>query len=837
VTASSGVITTVAGNGTYGYSGDNGLATSAGLANPFSVTVDSAGNLYIADTQDSRVRKVDTAGVITTVAGNGVCCAYSGDGGAATSAQLNNPTGLAVDGAGNLYIADTNNRRIRKVTAGGTITSIAGGSNGSWGDGGPAISAGFQNPIGLTVDASGNVYVADQTSIRVLTPAGTQPVLSIQSSHGAFTQGQNGATYTLTVSNAAGAGPASGSVGAADFPPAGLSLVSMDGSGWTCSGVAPVCTRGDALAGGLSYPPILVTVNVSPTALAQLSNQAAAYGGGSSAIAGATDLTIIAPSSAPAAPVLISPANGSVTGYAPTLSWGATAGATSYDVYFGTSSTPPLAVSTTSTSYPLPTLNGATTYYWAVGARNSAGANVSGTWSFTTSCALALNPSSATVGMGASTGTVPVNGFGMCSWTALSNAPWITVTSGASGFAVGTVGYSVAANNGPQRVGTLTIAGQTFTVTQAMSPLASQNYLISTLAGGAVAPTTALGTSVSIPVSIYGIAVDSSGNTYFASQVLNAVFKVDASGAVTRIAGAGGCCFSGDNGPALSAQLNSPFGVAVDASGNVYVADSYNQRVRKVDTAGVITTVAGNGACCAYSGDGGAATSAQLNHPTGLAVDGAGNLYIADSDNQRIRKVSAAGTITTVAGNGSYGYLGDGGAATSAEFRDPFGVAVDAAGNLYIADSESQRIRKVDTSGNITTVAGNGVCCGYSGDGGAAASAQIYYPTGVAVDAAGNLYIAEYNNQRIRKVSAAGTIATVAGNGGWGYSGDGAAATSAQLRNPSGVAVDASGNLYVADSGNARIRKVSAAVRGSQRQRWEHVYFRYEQRSRSQSGG
>ena len=324
-------------------------------------------------------------------------------------------------------------------------------------------------------------------------------------------------------------------------------------------------------------------------------------------------------------------------------------------------------------------------------------------------------------------------------------------------------------------------------MTQAIYPL------ISTQAGGLMPPTAAPGTSVSIPVS-YGIAADASGNTYFSSPSLNAVFKADPTGVVTRIAGTGLVGYSGDNGPALSAQLNDPEGRGGGRIGNVYIADSNNRRIRKVSAAGTITTVAGNGSCCGYTGDGGPATSAEIGVPYGLAVDTSGNLYISDVDNDVIRKVAASGTIATVAGNGTYGYAGDGGAATSAEFRYPYAVAVDTSGNLYVTDSYNYRVRKVSAGGTVTTVAGDGDCC-FGGDGGPATSAWMCVPAGVAVDAAGGLYIADSCNERIRKVSAAGTITTVAGNGSEGYSGDGGAATNAQLYTPYGVAVDAGGNI------------------------------------------
>ena len=273
---------------------------------------------------------------------------------------------------------------------------------------------------------------------------------------------------------------------------------------------------------------------------------------------------------------------------------------------------------------------------------------------------------------------------------------------------------------------------------------------------------------------------------------------------ITTVAGDGAGGFSGDNGPATSAELADPQGVAVDSAGNLYIADLANNRIRKVSN-GVISTVAGNGTP-GFSGDGGLATAAQLDQPAGVAVDSAGNLYIADCWNHRIRKVSN-GVISTVAGNGTPGFSGDNGPATSAQLSDPTGVAVDSAGNLYIADMFSNRIRRV-SNGAITTVAGNGTQ-GFSGDNGPATSAQLSNPYAVAVDSAGNLYIADMVNNRIRKVSN-GVITTVAGGGTQGLGGDGGPATSAQL-SASGVAVYASGSPLIADSGNNRIRQLVAA--------------------------
>ena len=273
--------------------------------------------------------------------------------------------------------------------------------------------------------------------------------------------------------------------------------------------------------------------------------------------------------------------------------------------------------------------------------------------------------------------------------------------------------------------------------------------------------------------------------------------------AISTIAGNGTPGFSGDGAGAANAQLYSPVGVAVDGAGNVYIDDFANRRIRKVTPGGIISTVAGNGTLAYSGGDGGLATNSGLGNPQGVAVDSAGNIYIADTLGSRIRKVSAAGIISEVAGcalNSSCTYLlGDGGPAISATLYDPWGVAPDAAGNLYIADTGINRIRKVTPGGIISTVAGNGMS-GFSGDGGLATNAEVDDPTAVAVDFVGNVYLIDPIYVRVRRVTPAGIISTVAGNGTQGFFGDGGQATNAELYLPSGVAVDSAGNIYIADS-------------------------------------
>jgi sugar lactone lactonase YvrE/PKD repeat protein len=313
----------------------------------------------------------------------------------------------------------------------------------------------------------------------------------------------------------------------------------------------------------------------------------------------------------------------------------------------------------------------------------------------------------------------------------------------------------------------------------------------------------------------WGGRMDAAGNIYIVESSNSRVRKISTSGIITTVAGNGALAYYGDGGQATAAALNYPFAMGIDAAGNLYICDSYNNVIRKVTTSGIISTVAGIDSA-GFNGDGIQATAAGLNDPSGLTFDTNGNLYIADTGNNRIRKISTSGIISTVAGNGTGGYGGDGGQATATELNQPSAVAIDASGNIFIADDDNNRIRMINTAGIISNIAGSGATGpfkgSYSGDGGLATNATISLPSDLIFDKKGNLYICDCDNNRIRKINTAGIISTIAGDGSLGYNGDGELATAAKLNYPGGVFLDPTGNVYIVDQENNRIRKIGSGL-------------------------
>lgn len=342
------------------------------------------------------------------------------------------------------------------------------------------------------------------------------------------------------------------------------------------------------------------------------------------------------------------------------------------------------------------------------------------------------------------------------------------------------------------------------------SSKAYSQYIVTTIAGGGTGAIADGNYATSINLGNPGALVtDNAGNLYVTEFVDQKVIKIDTAGIIHIIAGNGSTGYTGNNGPATDASLNYPYGLAFDSIGNLYISDDLNNVIRKVDLAGIITTFAGNDTL-GYDGDNGPATNAKLYEPFGIDFDNSGNLYVADFGNNLVRKITPAGIISTVAGNaGTFGYTGNGGPATDASLFNPADVAIDAHNNLLIADDDNATVRIVSlTTGIIQSFAGRDTFA-FGGDGGAATAAWLSYPAGVCVDSSGNVLIADVANNRIRSVSTLGIINTIAGNGTNTFSGDNGPATSAGFFYPNDIATDRTGNIYVADSHNFRVRKLS----------------------------
>jgi len=617
-----GILSLVAGTGAFGTqgpSGDGGPATSATLSVPLGLALDSAGNLYIADAGSNRIRMVDTKGMIHTFAGNGNN-ANRGDGGPAISASLNTPTAIVFDAKGDLLIADTGNNEIRMVSLSGIMSKVAGTGNAAFdGYNGTAATAAFSGPTGVAVDQSGNIYVSDTGNqlVRMISTAGiTSVIAGFASQKGAFGDGRQAATAEV------------------------------------------------------NNPGSLVFDTAGNLYIADIGNDR---------------VRRIAP-------------NGVISNYA-------------------------------------------------------------------------------------GSGTVGAGGDG---------------------------GYAIAANLNLQAIGidpqnNLLIAD-------------GGNYRVRfvSAASGFIATIGGNGLITYNPQNLLR-----NGDTlYFSDTNANRIrqFSITAgASSISLLAGNGQSTFDAGDDVALTTRLNAPRGIAMDGAGNIYFADSKNDAVRKITPEGALVTLAGN-ATTIDAGDGGLATAAVVDGPVDVAIagNGSGNLYILEQQGNKVRVITPNGNIATYAGTGLPGAPSSPtGVALSQPLNAPQGLAVDTTGALYIADTGNNLIRKVTTDGKIATVAGSGAS-GYTGDGGAATSAALRSPTAVAVDSFGNLFIADTRNDVIREVGADGIIGTVAGIPATtpvaGFNGDGSPATSYSLNQPNAVAIGSGCSILVADTGNQRIREVFPAV-------------------------
>jgi len=597
-------VLTFAGSGTSGFRDD--IGTAASFASPAGLAFDAAGNIYVADKVNHRIRKITRSGAVTTFAGTGTRGFKDG---AANVAQFNFPASVAVDPAGNVFVADNWNQRIRKITPDGQVSTFAGTGTPGFTDG-PGTSAQFDSPNGVATDAAGNVYVADP---------GNQRIRKI--------------TASGLVSTFAG----NGNPGVSDGPPAFAQFTSPANVAVGATGNVYVADAGNNL------------------------------------------IRVISPS-----------------GVTSTLAGSGAAG------------------------------------------------NTDG------------GPAAASF-----------------------NSPY---------------GVGVDAN------GNVFVADQFNDRIRQVTP----DGVVSTLAGsttGFLDAAPAL-SKFNLP---NGVAVDPSGNVFIADALNHRIREIGSFTLVSTVAGNGSATFS--NGTAMAASFYFPMDLTKDAAGNLYIADFYNHMIRKITPAGSVSTLAGT-TFGPLSGSfvEGPGSIARFNGPSGVAVDASGTLYVSDLYNNRIRKVTPAGVVSTLAGNANAGYSEGAGAA--ATFNAPTSVALDAAGNVYVSDYYNHRIRKIAPSGLVSTLAGSGVGAASGGYAeGPGTTAKFNYPMGLAVDASGNVFVADAQNHRVRKITPAGEVSTVAGTGTKGFL-DGSVSV-AQFNGPSAVKLDAAGNIYVVDSGNGRIRVIT----------------------------
>lgn len=673
------------------------------VSQPGAVLPDGAGNAYIVDTNNSRILKMAADGTVTAFAGTGRQ-GFNGDGGPAVNAELSVPAGIALSTGGTLYIADSGNNRIRAVSSSGTITTVVGtGAVGLSANGTIATSALINGPQDVAVDSAGNLLIADAGNNRVrMVPLGAGTHFGVVMTAGRIytVAGSGGVVY-------GGEGQVTTAAGISD--PRGIALDAAN----------------NLYISAFGHSRVRMVPRTTATFFGQAMTLNRLYtiaGSGLTTFDGDGVLATTAGLNQPNDVALDSAGN----------------------VFIADK---------TNHRIRLVAKNAGTLYGQAVVANDI----------YTIA--------------GDGTGTFGADG-GAATATSLNEPLFVSVDA---------TGKVFIADGTNQRIRTVSPAG-----------------VIGTLAGDGAAGVYPLF------LDPKGIALDGSGNLYIADSGNHRVRRIRLSdGLVTLIAGTGTQGFAGDGALATAAQLNTPSGVAVDSAGVVYVADKGNHRVRKILTNGMIMPYAGDGTA-ATSGDTGPATAASLNGPESLALDGLGNVYIAESAGHVVRKVSSGGVIVTAAGTGVGGYSGDAGPATAAELNAPSGICVDPFGALIIADKDNHRIRKVTAAGVISTIAGTGVA-GATGDSGLATAAQLNTPTSVATDPGGNVYVTDDGSLRLRKISNLGPVAskihTLIGNGTGGLK-DEADAAGGLMQSASGIAVSSTGVVYFADTYNNRIRSL-----------------------------
>lgn len=625
----------------------DGTGSAAQFDTPRGIAVDSAGNLYIGDTSNNTIRKVTPSGVTTTIAGGAGTAAFADATG--TAARFNEPWGMAVDNAGTIYVADASNNAIRKVTAAGVVTTFVGGSGAGCTDG-TGTAARLDEPRGVAVDAAGTVYVADYDNhvIRKITAAGVVTTL---------------AGTCDTDGNADGTGATARFRG-----PHGIAVDS--------AGNVYVADTGNRAIRKITPAGVVTTLSLPSFSLSEPRGIAVDAAG---------------------------------------------------VIYIADYSSHTIKKITTDNFVSV--LAGAT--------------GVPGTTDATGTTARLHYPS----GIAVASGTVYVADTDNDTIRTISSSGVVTTLAG--------------------RAGQTSVVDATGAAARFEDP--------------------------------FSVAADVNGVVYVADSAAHVIRRISAAGEVTTYAGTAGSFGSAD-GTGSAARFYSPFGVAVDTAGNVYVADSYNSTIRKIGLGGVVTTLAGTALQRGNADGTGAA--ARFDQPFGIAVDSNGNVYVSDATGNTIRKVTSAGVVTTLAG--SHGQSGSTDATgTAARFAVPYAVSVDTAGNVYVVDHGNHTIRKVTAAGVVTTLAGSAGSSGSTD--GTGTSAKFTYPSGIAADASGTVFVADTDNHLIRQITAAGVVTTIGGATSTGSTNG--SGTAARFYNPKGIAVDRNGVLYIADRSNHTIRK------------------------------
>jgi hypothetical protein len=805
-----GVVSTFAGSGSPGSA--DGAGTNATFNAPRGIAIDSAGNLYIADGTNHRIRKITSLGVVSTLAGSSSGFAD----GSGTNASFSSPHDVGVDSAGNVYVGDSANNRIRKIDPSGVVTTFAGSGSPALADG-TGATASFNYPRGVKLDSAGNLYVGDSGnhSIRKITPLGVVSTLagngSVGSTDGTGSNARFGTPWGISVD-------LNGIVYVVEYSGNRVRRVNSLGVVTTIAGSgSPAFADGTGAGASFRYP-TGVTINSSGTILyiGDTENnriRKIVLPGADPNIYAGTTLT----------GTLLTAFNPALTGSIITIPAGTTnAKVASFTV--AASSLPlktsvtgvwslilyaTVGLSTSPASFYFQVVDGATTVATGV---TTTSVNQSSPMQLyksnltiparTYTTDLTLNvyattqaSSSLTLGFNGSTisyvgTTIPsVGATGPTGFTGPTGNTGPTGVTGNTG-PTGNIG-----NTGP--TGIQGIDGFSGGLTLQMSYTAQPptgDAVVTTFAGNSEGYLDATGTNASFRRS-YGIAVDLSGNLYVADLGNVRIRKITSLGVVTTFAGSGSVGSADATG--TNATFFEPTGLAVDSAGNVYVGDADNHRIRKITPAGVVTTFAGSGSIGSANGTG---TNATFWYPMAVAIDSVGNLYVTDVFNRLVRKITSAGVVTTLAG-GERGYVD--GTGTNAQFSFVYGIAVDSLGTVYVTEANLNRVRKITPAGVVTTFAGSG---GQGSTDGTGTNATFNYPASLGVDSLDNVYVADFNNHRIRKITPAGVVTTLTGNSLGSADGVG---TNATFNLPWGIVFDSSGNMYVTDHGNRRIRKIN----------------------------